>query len=57
MHHRLFLDIQTVQSRFFAERGIPRYTTEVARAMLRAHGDDVDALALNPMLPFPSRLP
>ncbi len=52
---RLFLDIQTIQSVRFGERGIPRFATEVSRALL-AQGSSVAALALNPLFPWPERL-
>jgi glycosyltransferase involved in cell wall biosynthesis len=52
---RLFFDIQTIQSTRFGERGIPRFATEVTRALL-AQGAPVAALALNPLFPWPERL-
>ncbi|MEA2972277.1 MAG: hypothetical protein QOG82_735 [Actinomycetota bacterium] len=53
--HQLVIDVQTIQSPQFSERGIPRYTAELSLALLRA-GAPVAALALNPALPFPRRL-
>ena len=52
---RLFVDLQTVQNHPMRERGIPRYATGHARALVR-HGAVVEALALNPLLPFPTEL-
>ena len=53
--HRLVLDIQTIQNPFFGERGIPRYTSEMCRAVLAA-GAPVAAMVMNPNLPYPRRL-
>jgi len=53
--HRLVVDIQTTQSLMFGERGIPRYTADLCRALLRAEAP-VAALALNPNLPWPRHL-
>jgi len=53
--YQLLIDVQTIQSPQFAERGIPRYTTELCRALLAA-GAPIGGLALNPTLPFPTRL-
>lgn len=53
---RLFLDLQATQSAAYADRGIARYATELAAALLRA-GAPVAGLALNPLLPDPRRLP
>lgn len=55
IRHQLVLDIQTLQNPFFGERGIPRYTSELTRAVLRA-GAPVAALVMNPNLPYPRRL-
>ena len=55
LRHRLVLDIQTLQNPFFGERGIPRYTAELSRAVLQA-GAPVAALVMNPNLPYPRRL-
>jgi glycosyltransferase involved in cell wall biosynthesis len=52
---RLFVDIQTIQSVHFGDRGIPRFASEVSRALL-AHDAPVAALALNPLFPWPERL-
>jgi glycosyltransferase involved in cell wall biosynthesis len=51
---RLYVDIQTIQSLRFGDRGIPRLATELSRALL-ARGS-VAALALNPMSPWPRRI-
>jgi glycosyltransferase involved in cell wall biosynthesis len=53
---RPYLDIQTVQSRGFFERGIPRFTTELSLELLRS-GAPVAAFGLNPNQPYPSHLP
>ncbi|MBA2325744.1 MAG: glycosyltransferase family 4 protein, partial [Actinobacteria bacterium] len=53
--YRLFVDIQTIQSLRFGDRGIPRFATEVSRALLAAHAP-VAAIALNPLLPWPRRI-
>src|SRR5262249_55421466 len=53
---RPFLDIQTVQSRGFFERGIPRYATQLSLGLLRA-GAGVAGLGLNPTQPYPRHLP
>jgi glycosyltransferase involved in cell wall biosynthesis len=55
IRHRLVLDIQTLQNPFFGERGIPRYTAELSRAVLAA-GAPVAALVLNPNMAYPQRL-
>ena len=55
IRHRLVLDIQTLQNPFFGERGIPRYTSELTRAVMKA-GAPVAALVMNPNLPYPRRL-
>ncbi len=52
---RLFVDIQTIQSVHFGDRGIPRFASEVSRALL-AHRAPVAAFALNPLFPWPARL-
>jgi len=52
---RLVLDIQTTQTPLYAERGIPRYTTDLSRALLKV-GAPIAALALNPSRPWPRRL-
>ncbi|MFN2607042.1 MAG: glycosyltransferase family 4 protein [Acidimicrobiales bacterium] len=51
----LVVDIQTVQSVRFSERGIPRWTSDFSRALLRA-GAPVVGLAMNPTLPVPRTL-
>jgi glycosyltransferase involved in cell wall biosynthesis len=55
VNHHLYLDIQAVQSRDHAERGIGRYVREHALHLM-----DRDRmlckLALNPLLPFPRNL-
>ena len=53
---RPFLDIQTVQSRGFFERGIPRYATQLSLELLRI-GAPVAGFGLNPNQPYPSHLP
>lgn len=52
---RLFLDIQTIQNQTSADRGIPRFGTELARALIDA-GAPIAALALNPLVPWPRRI-
>lgn len=52
---RLLIDLQAAQSIFHPERGIARYATDCARALVAT--DQVDRLLLNPALPFPSALP
>lgn len=52
---RLYVDIQTIQSLRFGDRGIPRLATELSRALLARDGT-VAALALNPMVPWPRRI-
>jgi glycosyltransferase involved in cell wall biosynthesis len=52
--YRLFLDIQTVQTKDFQYRGIPRYVVGHALALIR-HGD-VAALGLNPVQAYPRNL-
>jgi glycosyltransferase involved in cell wall biosynthesis len=52
---RLFVDIQTVQSLRAADRGIPRFATELCRALL-AEDAPVAAFALNPLVPWPERI-
>jgi glycosyltransferase involved in cell wall biosynthesis len=56
MTWRPYLDLQIVQNTRVHERGIPRYATELCRALLDA-SVPVAAIALNARLPFPSRLP
>jgi glycosyltransferase involved in cell wall biosynthesis len=56
VRRRPFLDIQTVQSRGFFERGIPRYATQLSLGLLRA-GARVAGLGLNPTQPYPHHLP
>lgn len=53
--HSVVVDIQTTQSLLFGERGIPRYTADLCRALQRA-GAPISALALNPSLPWPRHL-
>jgi glycosyltransferase involved in cell wall biosynthesis len=55
-HRRPYLDIQTVQSRGFFERGIPRFTTQLSLELLRM-GAPVAAFGLNPNQPYPRHLP
>lgn len=55
LHHRLVIDLQTVQSVRFTERGIPRYANDFARALVRG-GAPIAGLALNPSLPLPRRM-
>lgn len=55
IRHQLVLDVQTLQNPFFGERGIPRYTSELSRAVLHA-GAPVAAIVLNPNLPYPRGL-
>src|SRR5262249_50112324 len=52
---RLYIDIQTIQSLRFGDRGIPRLATELSRALL-ARDAPVAALALNPLSPYPRRI-
>ncbi|HWH34811.1 MAG TPA: glycosyltransferase [Acidimicrobiales bacterium] len=52
--YRLVLDLQATQNPAHAHRGIGRYVKEHARALI-AQGA-VDALVLNPHLPFPRQL-
>jgi glycosyltransferase involved in cell wall biosynthesis len=52
---RLYVDIQTIQSLRFGDRGIPRLATELSRNLL-AHHAPVAALALNPLVPWPRRI-
>jgi len=52
--YRLVLDIQATQNPAHAHRGIGRYVREHARALIRRGA--VDALLLNPHLPFPREL-
>lgn len=52
--HRLVLDVQATQNPAHAHRGIGRYVKEHARALIRRGA--VDALLLNPHLPFPREL-
>src|SRR5260370_40092945 len=52
---RLYVDIQTIQSLRFGDRGIPRLATELSRALL-ASDAPVAGLALNPLVPWPARL-
>lgn len=52
---RLFVDIQTIQSLRAADRGIPRFATELCRALI-AEGAPVAAFALNPLVPWPERI-
>jgi glycosyltransferase involved in cell wall biosynthesis len=53
---RPYLDIQTVQSRGFFERGIPRFTTQLSLELMRS-GAPVAAFGLNPNQPYPKHLP
>jgi glycosyltransferase involved in cell wall biosynthesis len=53
---RPYLDLQTVQSRGFSERGIPRFATGLSLGLLRA-GVSVAGFGLNPNHPFPMHLP
>jgi glycosyltransferase involved in cell wall biosynthesis len=52
---RLFVDIQTIQSLGHADRGIPRFATDLSCSLL-AKGAPVAALALNPLVPWPGRI-
>jgi glycosyltransferase involved in cell wall biosynthesis len=52
----IVFDIQAVQSIEHGERGIARYTGELARAVERNHPDLVDVFAYNDAMPFVSRL-
>src|SRR5205807_1111801 len=47
------LDLQAIQNRDYAERGVARHTFEFARALAAAHPDLVGAMVLNPDLPSP----
>lgn len=53
--YRLWLDIQAVQTVHFAERGIARFVTEHARALIEADAP-VAGLGLNPERPRPPGL-
>ncbi len=55
--YRLVLDLQATQSTEHADRGIARYALETTRALLRLDPDLVGRIVLNPLLPFPKRLP
>ena len=48
------LDLQAIQNRDYAERGVARHTFEFARALSAVHPDLVGAMVLNPDLPVPS---
>ena len=48
------LDLQAIQNRDYAERGVARHTFEFARALCAAHPDLVGAMVLNPDLPSPN---
>jgi glycosyltransferase involved in cell wall biosynthesis len=52
----IVFDIQAVQSIEHGERGIARYTGELARAMQHNHPDLVDVFAYNDAMPFVPRL-
>ncbi|MFT5979061.1 MAG: hypothetical protein ACI9AO_001915, partial [Ilumatobacter sp.] len=52
----IVFDIQAVQSIEHGERGIARYTGELARALQASHPDLVDVFAYNDALPYASRL-
>ena len=52
----IVFDIQAVQSIEHGERGIARYTGELARALQASHPDLVDVFAYNDALPYVSRL-
>ena len=54
--HGIFVDLQAAQSLANAERGIARYSLELTRAML-TQGAPIEAVALSPSLPNPTRLP
>lgn len=56
MTYRIWFDLQPVQTPHEPERGIPRYTVEVAAALQRA-GAPVAAFGMNPHLPSGVRLP
>jgi glycosyltransferase involved in cell wall biosynthesis len=53
---RAYLDIQTLQSRGFFERGIPRYATQLCLELLRSSAP-VAGFGLNPTQQFPRHLP
>ncbi|MGK0333112.1 MAG: glycosyltransferase involved in cell wall biosynthesis [Minisyncoccia bacterium] len=52
----IVFDIQAVQSIEHGERGIARYTGELARALQASHPDLVDVFAYNDALPYVPRL-
>ncbi len=52
----VLLDIQGVQSRVFAERGIARYVRELASALEREYPEVVSRYLLNPDLPVPDAI-
>lgn len=54
--HGIYVDLQAAQSLANAERGIARYSVELTLAMLR-NGAPIEAVALSPILPNPTRLP
>lgn len=54
--HGIFIDLQAAQSLANAERGIARYSVELTRALIR-NDAPVEAVALSPILPNPTRLP
>jgi glycosyltransferase involved in cell wall biosynthesis len=47
------LDLQAIQNRDYAERGVARHAFEFSRALCAAHPDLVGAMVLNPDLPVP----
>ena len=52
----IVFDIQAVQSIEHGERGIARYTGELARALQASHPDLVDVFAYNDAVPYVARL-
>ena len=49
-------DLQAMQSVANGERGIARYVTEIAKALVDRHLDEVDLFLWNDLLPYPPRL-
>ena len=50
----MVLDLQAIQNRDYAERGVARHTLEFARALSAAHPALVGAMVLNPDLASPN---
>ncbi|HLI56486.1 MAG TPA: glycosyltransferase family 1 protein [Actinomycetota bacterium] len=52
----VFLDLQAIQSRDYAERGVARHAYEFALALHASRPDLLGAILLNPELPVPPRI-